>query len=199
MSNSIMTTNACGRIAFLALFSFVTAVRGGSVVSPFQQPSFADTETSVNFAVPAFEGCNVFRVQLQFDATPSNSVQIALGQDVDGDGRLSLRESGMALGWSGGEWFIRRKGDREWERYVQPGTTGAKSLELQRRLQPSAADQSITLKRDGVDLFFDNGTEGWLNLADLEGGLVRITTRGTDVVGKAVVDTMRDAKVMAIR
>ena len=103
MSNSIMTTNACGRIAFLALFSFVTAVRGGSVVSPFQQPSFADTETSVNFAVPAFEGCNVFRVQLQFDAMPSNSVQIAFGQDVDGDGRLSLRESGMALGWSGGE------------------------------------------------------------------------------------------------
>ena len=56
MSNSIMTTNACGRMAFLALFSFVTAVRGGSVVSPFQQPSFADTETSVNFAVSAFGG-----------------------------------------------------------------------------------------------------------------------------------------------
>ena len=199
MSKSIMTRNTRSRMALFALFAFAAIVRGGSVVSPMPQPSFADTEVSTHVAVPSFEGCNVFRVQLQFDATPSNSVQIAFGQDVDGDGRLSLRESGMALGWSGGEWFIRRKGDREWERYVQPGTTGAKSLELQRRLQPSAADQSITLKRDGVDLFFGSGSEGWLNLADLEGGLVRVTTRGTDIAGKAVVDTVRDAKVMAIR
>ena len=199
MSNIIMNSPARSRMAFLAILSFAGIVNGGSVVSPMPQPSFADTEVSTHVAVPSFEGCNVFKVQLRFDATPSNSVQIAFGQDVDGDGCLSLRESGMSMGWSGGDWFIRRKGDREWERYAKPGTAGAKSLELQRRLQPSAADQSITLKRDGVDLFFDNGTEGWLNLADLEGGLVRITTRGTDVVGKAVVDTMRDAKVMAIR
>ena len=194
-----MTSNTLRRMAFLALLAFAAAVRGGSVVYPFQPQSFADTETSGNFAVPSFEGCNVFRVQLQFDATPSNSVQIAFGQDLDGDGTLSLRESAMSLGWSGGDWSIRRKGDREWVRYTQAGAAGTRSLELQRRLQQSATDQTFVLKRDGVDLSFGSGTEGWLSLADLEGGLVRVTTRGTDIVGKAVVDTVRDAKVMAIR
>ena len=103
MSNIIMNSPARSRMAFLAILSFAGIVNGGSFVSSFQEPSFADTEASTHVAVPAFEGCNVFRVQLQFDAMPSNSVQIAFGQDVDGDGRLSLRESGMALGWSGGE------------------------------------------------------------------------------------------------
>ena len=102
MSKTIMNSAARSRMAFLAILSFAGIVYGGSVVSPMPQPSFADTEVSTHVAVPSFEGCNVFRVQLRFDATPSNSVQIAFGQDVDGDGRLSLRESGMALGWSGG-------------------------------------------------------------------------------------------------
>lgn len=199
MSTSIMISDTRIRIAFLTLLAFATAVRGGSVVTPFQQPSFADTETSVNFPVPSFEGCNVFKVQLLFDATPSNSVFVAFGQDLDGDGNLSLRESGMSLGWSGSNWFIRRKGDREWEQYTQTGTAGARVMELQRRLQRSAPDQTFTLEQDGVVLSFENGTEGWLSLADLEGGLVRVTTRGTGIAGQAVISTAADAKVMVLR
>lgn len=194
-----MTSNTPVRMALLSILTFMAAVRGGIVVSSMQQPSFADTETSSTFAVPAFEGCNVFKVQLQFDATPSNNVQIAFGQDLDGDGNLSLRESGMSLGWSGGEWFIRRKGDREWERYTQTGAGGERSLELQRRLQQSAPDQTFSLKQEGIVLSFENGTEGWLSLADLEGGLVRVTTRGTGITGQAVISTVADAKVMVLR
>ncbi len=184
-------------VAFIV--SLAVAVRGESVVSTFASPSSADTETSTNLAVPSFADCNVFKVQFKFDATPSNSVQVAFGQDLDFDGNLSLRESCMFLGWSGCEWFIRRKGDHAWEHDAQASTTGSRSLELLRRLQHSAQNQTFSMKLDGEAFSFENGTEGWLSLAELEGGLVRITTRGIGLAGQAVIETEADAKVMVIR
>ncbi len=186
-------------VLIAVIVSLAATVRGESTVSAFSPPSSADTETSMNFAVPAFSDCNVFKIQFKLDATPSNCVQVAFGQDFDCDGNLSLRESCMALGWSGNEWFIRRKDDHAWERFAQTGASGDRSLELQRRLQPSASDQTFSLKLDGETFSFESGTENWLSLADLEGGLVRITTRGIGITGQAVIETEADAKVMVVR
>lgn len=179
--------------------SLAGIVRAESLVSAFVPPLSADTETSTNLPVPSFANCNVFKVQFKFDATPSNSVQVAFGQDIDYDGNLSLRESCMMLGWSGGEWFIRRKGYHVWEHYAETSTTGSRTLELQRRLQHSAPNQTFSMKLDGGIFSFENGTEGWLSLADLEGGLVRVVTRGVGITGQAVIETEADAKVMVLR
>ena len=38
-------------------------------------------------------------------ATPTNVVEVAIGEDANGDGELSLEEAAWAFGYSGGTWF----------------------------------------------------------------------------------------------
>ena len=69
---------------------------------------FADTEVSTNFTFAAGAVANrrlVFTLELQ--ASPSNNVEVAIGCDADGDGHLSLDESGLTVGYDCGEWFVR--------------------------------------------------------------------------------------------
>ncbi len=51
-------------------------------VSELTAPTFADTEVSTNVHMIAWsDNTRHFNVTLQFDATPSNNVQVALGTD----------------------------------------------------------------------------------------------------------------------
>ena len=70
--------------------------------------AFPDTEVSTNFTFAAGAVANrrlVFTLELQ--ASPSNNVEVAIGCDADGDGHLSLDESGLTVGYDCGEWFVR--------------------------------------------------------------------------------------------
>ena len=95
----------------LSLFApFAAAVAGvaGVAVGPIPVPEYADTEVSTNFAFSVGEGQRlgiVFTVELQ--ATPSNNVEVAIGVDEDGDGRLSFDESELCVGYDCGTWFVR--------------------------------------------------------------------------------------------
>ena len=67
----------------LAISSF------GVEVSALPSSAFADTEASTNFTFAVGEGLNrrlVFSLELQ--ASPTNNVEVAIGCDADGDGRL---------------------------------------------------------------------------------------------------------------
>ena len=44
---------------------------------------------------------------MELKATPSNNVEVAIGCDANGDGHLSLDESGLTVGYDCGEWFVR--------------------------------------------------------------------------------------------
>ena len=44
---------------------------------------------------------------LELQASPSNNVEVAIGCDANGDGHLSLDESGLTVGYDCGEWFVR--------------------------------------------------------------------------------------------
>jgi hypothetical protein len=69
---------------------------------------FADTEVSTNFTFAVCEGNNRKLVlSLDLQASPSNNVEVAIGCDANGDGHLSLDESGLAVGYDCGEWFVR--------------------------------------------------------------------------------------------
>ena len=69
---------------------------------------YADTEVSTNvaFAVNA-DQTDMMLIALAFDATPSNSVEVAIGHDADGDGNLSPEESAVVFGYDCGKWFQR--------------------------------------------------------------------------------------------
>ena len=70
--------------------------------------TFADTEVSTNFTFGVGAVANrrlVFTLELQ--ASPSNNVEVAIGCDANGDGHISLDESGLTVGYDCGEWFVR--------------------------------------------------------------------------------------------
>ena len=191
------TTIRCAALATLLIpFAVATA---DAIVSTLPPPSAADTEATTNLAVPSFEGINFFKISCRFDATPSNSLMIAIGQDADSDGNLSLRESSLFLGWSGQDWFIRRPSDRQWERYTATDEAGPHTLELHRAARLTAPDQNLALKRDDATLSFETDTSDWLALSALQDGLVRVTTRGTGLSGQLALRTEDDAHVMVVR
>ena len=88
-------------------------------------PAFADREASADAAVPesAARDLRRFRLELSFDATPSNNVQVAFGRDSEpADGRLAAEETAFIIGWDGGEWFLRPAGLKE--RFVHAPADG---------------------------------------------------------------------------
>ena len=71
------------------------------------ESSFADTEVSTNIAFSAGAGMQRIRLSVDMLASPSNNVEVAVGRDADNDGRLSLDEAEITVGYDCGEWFVR--------------------------------------------------------------------------------------------
>ena len=95
--------------AFVCLLAVLFSACSHAVEVPaLPQSEFADTEVSTNFTfgVGAFANRRlVFTLELQ--ASPSNNVEVAIGCDANGDGHISLDESGLTVGYDCGEWFVR--------------------------------------------------------------------------------------------
>ena len=148
-------------------------------------PVFADREVSAASALPAgrLDGLRVFRLEISFDATPSNNVQVCLGRDTaPADNALDAGETDLAIGWDRGEWFLSPRGLRI--RHAVPAATsnGAQRLTAFIRvtsqgvcLQPSFAD------RDGEIAFGSLDTTPfpeWLRPDAWDS--LRVTVRGAD-------------------
>ena len=87
-----------------SLQSFSATVSSG----PLPPCEFADTETSTNCMFStARTGSQVLSFQISLLASPSNNVEIAIGQDANADGMLSADETAMVVGWDCGEWSVR--------------------------------------------------------------------------------------------
>ena len=69
--------------------------------------AFADTEVSTNIAFSAGAGMQRIRLSVDMQASPSNNVEVAVGCDADNDGRLSLDEAAITVGYDCGVWFVR--------------------------------------------------------------------------------------------
>ena len=95
--------------AFVCLLAVLFSACSHAVEVPaLPQSEFADTEVSTNFTFAVGAVANrrlVFTLELQ--ASPSNNVEVAIGCDANGDGHLSLDESGLTVGYDCGEWFVR--------------------------------------------------------------------------------------------
>ena len=88
-------------------------------VARLPAPSYADREVSGNVTLPAnrLADMRTFRLELVFESTPSNNVQVAFGRDaLPADGALAAEETDFIVGYDCGEWFLRPQGLRE--RYV---------------------------------------------------------------------------------
>ena len=95
--------------ALAAFLATVTASFAITQALPTPPPSpHPDTESSVNVPLPDWPALGR-RVSLTLtaNATPSNNVQIAFGQDTNADGNLAPEETALVLGVDCGTPFIR--------------------------------------------------------------------------------------------
>ena len=96
------------KISLSLLAVLISACAFAVEVPALPGAEFADTEVSTNVALSVGAARNrrlVFSVELR--ASPSNNVEVAVGCDADADGRLSLAESALVVGYDCGEWFVR--------------------------------------------------------------------------------------------
>ena len=174
--------------AFAAAAAAVLAagVRAATLDVPrLPEPVFADREVSAAHALPSdrLDGLRVFRLDISFEATPSNSVLVSLGRDTaPADNALDAGEADLAVGWDRGEWVLLPRGLRV--RHAVPAATsnGAQRLTAHIRvtsqgvcLPPSFAD------RDGEIAFGSLDTTPfpeWLRPDAWDH--LRVTVRGAD-------------------
>ena len=96
------------RMRFPAWLPLLPSTAFGGAVGPLPPPEYADTEVSTNipFAV-SLETMSRIEFALTFDASPTNAVEVSVGSDEDGDGRLSTTEAAWTFGYDCGRWFTR--------------------------------------------------------------------------------------------
>ena len=95
-------------LVIVAIFGALAAQHLFAVELPaLPESSFADTEVSTNIAFSAGAGMQRIRLTVDMQASPSNNVEVAVGRDADNDGRLSLDEAAITVGYDCGEWFVR--------------------------------------------------------------------------------------------
>ena len=93
---------------FCPVFCLFPAVAFCARVEPLPAPEFADTEVVTNLPFTVnLETTSRIEFSLSLDASPTNAVEVSVGTDGDGDGRLSSSEAVWTFGYDCGRWFAR--------------------------------------------------------------------------------------------
>ena len=103
-----MKTDIISTMRFVAMLAFLPAVAFGVTVETLPQSEYADTEVSTNIPFEvSFDTMSRVNFALSLDASPSNSVEVSIGGDANGDGNLSPEEAAYTFGFDCGRWFKR--------------------------------------------------------------------------------------------
>ena len=170
-------------------------------------PVFADREVSGDATLPTGiqDDLRRFRLELTFDATPSNNVQIAFGRDATPlDGLLAAEETAFIIGWDSGEWFLRPAGLKE--RFVHAPADGQtpqrRTLRSAIRVDAQGAPTAVEFSDDTGAFSFEglplDPLPSWL--APENWNLLRVTVRGTDVAEEDIrVRFLTDGATIILR
>ena len=103
-----MKTDIIRLMRLLAALLLVPTVTFGVTVESLPPSEYADTEVSTNISFSvSFDSMSRLEFALSLDASPTNSVEVSIGADADGDGCLSLDETDYTVGYRCGVWFQR--------------------------------------------------------------------------------------------
>ena len=153
------------KTALFIVFALIAPVVLGMEIPALPPSEFADTEVSTNFTFAVGEGGGRRLVfSLELEATPMNNVEVAIGDDADEDGLLSLDETALAVGYDCGEWFTR-----------------------------SAANDSVTYSDAAVFGTFRRTYEVRSRHIDPSWNLVKVTRRGLGVANEGITIDMLES------
>ena len=174
-----MKTDIISTMRFVAMLAFLPAVAFGVTVETLPQSEYADTEVSTNipFAV-SFDTMSRVNFALSLDASPSNSVEVSIGEDANGDGNLSPEESAYTFGFDCGRWFTRSAADDS--ETVETDNQGQTLMVISGR-----AERNFRLRKSRLD-------EAW--------NLVKVVRRGVAEIGEvALVVGAKPGKAVIVR
>jgi hypothetical protein len=164
-------------------------------------PVFIDTEVSTNVAMRAWgENTRQFTVSIQFDATPSNNVEVAFGKDESGEGSLSAEEIGLALGWDCGQWFVASDASRHRVAAKPTGTETCKTLSFEMSLNADGSPRTLKLSDGTTPLAFPGldpaAPPAWLFSTGWN--RLKVVARGTDAQNETITARLSNDAVMFI-
>ena len=175
--------NRCviGLAAVLPLMSFAT------VAPQLPESEYADTVVSTNLVLNLGAHVGGFNLRMEFCGTPSNTVEVVIGTDADGDGELSFDESGMRLGWDCGRYFIEHVSTGERFEDAGVGTNDlARVLDWQCALKRRRI-KTLEISSEAGAAFADVTTNAPSWFYDENWNLMRLTARGVDVPNERFV------------
>ena len=92
----------------LLLGSLLAASVFGATLPLPPESVHADTESVTNMPLEIASSVGRLAVTLSLSASPTNCLEVSLGTDADGNGRLSPEETLETYGYDCGRWFVRR-------------------------------------------------------------------------------------------
>ena len=192
-------------LVLVAVLSAVAFTRARAWVVPtLPTPTFVDTEVSTNIHIKAWsETTRLFNVVLEFDATPSNNVQVAFGMDESTDGNLSDEETGLTLGWDCGEWFVFSQ--TATNRFTSPpaGAETRKVLSFQMSLNNDGTPRTLEVSDGNTSLAFSDLAflpvpPEWMVAKNWN--LFKVTARGVDGRNEQIsVKLSNEAVILLLR
>ena len=149
----------------------------GVTVETLPVSDYADTEVSTNipFAV-SFDAMSRMNFSISLEASPSNCVEVSIGEDANGDGVLSLDETDQTFGYNCGTWFQRDATREMFE---------CSDCSIVRLDGTERAEKTFVLKKRKLD-------EAW--------NLVKVTRRGkAEVCELATVEGAKPGVALIVR
>lgn len=171
----------------IALAAIVPLMSFATVAPQLPESEYVDTEVSTNLVLEQGRHVGSFNLRMEFCGTPSNTVEVVIGTDVDGDGELSFDEGGMRLGWDCGRYFIERVATGERFEETRIGTNDlARVLDWQCMVKRHRI-KALEISNEAGAAFADVTTNvpGWFY--DGNWNLMRLTARGVDVPNERFV------------
>ena len=103
-----MKTDIISHMRLLVAMMLIPVVAHGVTVEPLPLSEYADAEVSTNMPfVVSLDSMSRLEFSLSLDSSVTNSVEVSVGTDADGDGNLSLDETDYTVGCRCGVWFQR--------------------------------------------------------------------------------------------
>ena len=163
---------------FWAIVAFLPVVAFGVTVETLPVSNYADTEVSTNIPFEVrFDAMSRMNFSISLEASPSNCVEVSIGEDANADGNLSPEEAAYTFGFDCGRWFVRSLMDDREERLPAPvAEDGDGTVRV---------DRTFLLKKRKLD-------EAW--------NLVKVTRRGkAEVCELAMVEGAKPGAALVVR
>ena len=162
-----------------ALILLLPTVALGVTIESLPRSEYADTEVSTNipFGV-SFDAMSRMNFSISLEASPSNCVEVSIGEDENADGNLSPEEAAYTFGFDCGKWFKRSAADDS--ETVETDNFGQTVF-----VTSGHAERNFLLKKRKLD-------ESW--------NLVKVTRRGIAEIGEvALVEGCKPGFAVEVR